>query len=167
MKSSAKKLPPYGKQLIARRIAHDHPGLVVVATGFNEGLYWADRAKVSRIVVPMDSDPATFNWYLMLVDLDVLIAPGANVPDEWLTLLTRHVWKGEPRMVWMQDDEEVWRLWRPEDDSVYPMEPFNYDKIFHISKLGRAIHLEVRLAQAVSGAMQAEGKKWTPDQWFS
>jgi len=169
MKSSVKKrkLAPYAKALVARRIAEDVPGLVVVATGFNAGTEWTDNERVSRIVVPLDSDPAEYDWYLPLVDLDVLIAPSDDAPDAWLTRLAKHVWSGDPRMVWIQEDNIAWMMDRPVPTMRFEMWHMYPLETVLLSELGRRIRQEEKKAiDAERGARLSGDEEWTADQWF-
>lgn len=169
MKSSGKrkKFPPYAKALIARRIAEDVPGLVVVATGFDQGLMWADNTRVSRIVVPMDSDPQGFDWELPVIDLDVLVATSGQEPDAWLTRLAAAIWSGEPRMIWLQDEDKAWMLENPITNMTYELWRRYPSRPATLDGLAKAIReQEIDAAHAERGARMDGDNEWTRDQWF-
>lgn len=103
------KYPPYGKQLVARRVAREVIGLCVLAAGsFGAGLHYDGNPKVARVVVPLDGDLPRYDWELMLVGLDVLICPAPTAPASWLDLLVRQVFAAQPRMVFLETSLEDW-----------------------------------------------------------
>ncbi|MHB1266418.1 MAG: hypothetical protein ACYCY2_02305 [Acidithiobacillus ferriphilus] len=168
MKSSRKKkLAPYAKALIARRIAEDVPGLVVVATGFDQGLRWAANHRVSRLIVPMDSDPQDYEWTLPLIDLDVLVATSGIEPDSWLTRLVSALWTGEPRMIWLQDEDKAWMLENPITNMKYELWRRYPSRPATLDGLAKAIReQEIDAAHAERGARMDGDNEWTQDQWF-
>lgn len=168
MKSSGrKKLAPYAKALVARRIAEDIPGLVVVATGFNQGLMWADNARVSRVVVPMDSDPQDYDWELPVIDLDVLVATSGQEPDAWLTRLVAAIWTGEPRMIWLQDDDQAWMLENPIANMKYELWRRNPSGPTTLDGLAKAVREQEKAAAHAERGFRMQGDdEWTQAQWF-
>jgi len=169
VRSSGKrrKLPPFAKALIARRIAEDVPGLVVVATGFDQGLMWSDNDRVSRIVLPMDSDPQEYDWELPVIDLDILVATSGQEPDAWLTRLVAAIWTGEPRMIWLQDDDNAWMLENPVMNMKYELWRRYPSRPATIDGLAKAVREEEKAAAHAERGFRMDGDdEWTRAQWF-
>jgi hypothetical protein len=156
------KFPPYCKPLIARRIAHDRPGLVVIsAGGWTVSQDWQDNPRISRLAVPLDADPVDYAWY-PLDSLDTLIIPDPAAPVAWLERLILAVWAGEPRMIWLQDGDDAIRLCR---GLTYPFSVL--DRV-PLHDLGRAIRDEVRGFVAVNNLLSGLGHAgWDSQAWFS
>ena len=156
------KFPPFCKPLIARRIANDRPGLVVIAAGgWTIPAHWQDNPRISRLVVPLDADPQDYAWY-PIDGLDTLIVPDPSAPPAWVDRVILSVWTGEPRMIWLQDGDDAIRLCR---DLTYPLSVL--DRV-PTADLGKAIRDEVRAWQSVNLTLAALGAQgWHMQAWFS
>lgn len=166
-RSSRQKFAPYAKSLVARRIAEDVPGLVVVATGFDVGHQWIGNKRVSRVVAPMDSDPMDYDWVLPIIDLDVLVATSGQEPDAWLTRLVSALWTGEPRMIWLQDEDKAWMLENPITGMTYELWRRYPSRPTTIRDLAKAIREEEKAAAHAERGYRMQGdNEWTQGQWF-
>lgn len=156
------KFPPFCKPLIARRIANDRPGLVVIAAGgWTIPAHWQDNPRISRLAVPLDADPQDYAWY-PIDGLDTLIVPDPAAPPAWIDRLIIAAWTGEPRMIWLQDGGEALRLCR---DLPYPVSVL--DRV-PIPDLGKAIRDEARAWQSVNRTLAALGAQgWDMQAWYS
>ena len=162
-KNTRKNVIFSARNLVARRIADDVPGLIVIAAGdYEVGTSWSQNPRVARIVVPMTVDPAQYDWWRPLVDLDALIIPATGVPDRWLTRLVNAVWTGEPRMVWLQDEDLAWRLDR---GYALPFSPADHTTVANLAKAIR--HAERDAETAEKGAHMLGDSTWTRRDWFA
>jgi len=154
--------PPYSKRIIARRIANDRPGLIVISAGdWKAGVEWDDNPRISRIVVPLDADPADYAWY-PIDGLDVLIVPAPRNPQSWTERLILAAWSGDPRMVWMQEDDIAYRLCR---GLTYPISVLDFSTL---SDLAYCIRDQVRGYRSVNRLLTEMGEPgWTMQEWFS
>jgi hypothetical protein len=154
--------PPYTKRIIARRIANDRPGLVVISAGsWKAGEEWDDNPKVSSIVVPLDADPHDYSLY-PIDGLDALIVPASGNPESWTERLIMAAWSGEPRMLWLQDGDIAFRLCR---DMTYPISEMDCSPV---DDLATHIRDEVRGYKSVNRLLAEMGEPcWTLQGWFS
>ena len=154
--------PPYTKRIIARRIANDRPGLVVISAGsWKAGDEWDDNPRASRIVVQLDSDPKDYSWY-PIDGLDALIVPAEGTPEAWTNRLIVAAWSGEPRMLWLQDGDIAYRLCR---GLTYPISELDFSPV---ESLGVHIRDEVRGFNSVNRLLAEMGEPaWTLQGWFS
>ncbi|NHQ83185.1 hypothetical protein HA051_16595 [Chromobacterium vaccinii] len=79
-----RRMPPYGREVFARREAGQRVGLLVVAVSdWRAGMGWQQREGVCRVVVPPDYDLTLADWSFA-VGLDVLLVMGRDASHQRL-----------------------------------------------------------------------------------
>ena len=105
-----KKLPSYGKPLVARRKLGERIGLMVVAVhDWNAGLDFAARSGTARVVIDEDMLPHELDWSCA-VALDCLIV--GDVDESMIMATVTMLFAAGAASIWVVHADGVWRMER-------------------------------------------------------
>lgn len=97
-----KRMPPFGREVLARRKSGQRVGLLVVAVSdWRAGDDWLVRDGVSRVVVPWDFELAAVDWSFARA-LDVLVVAGGGTPQSRLEAVAVSLSAADLNSLWLE-----------------------------------------------------------------